>query len=232
MTERAPELTRDELAMMAAFEARTGDVARGFDPSNVSAELQGELDAFVALTNRVGALQLAPVRPSVRSAIMNAAVAQVESNAQSANPLARLLVWLMRPGPALIGATGVALVAAMFVRTVPVEEQGRAANTMVAMAEKPVTAAASENPAASEQAGRTAEFRLESNTAKGAPGQGANSAAPPAVPNADRALRRHTNKRRTFAAQPASLGPAAVKAGEESANQGLIGEKSRAWLVN
>lgn len=187
MTERVPELTQEELALMAAFEARTGDAAPDAAAAVVPEALRGELDDFVALTRRVDAMPLAPVAPSVRSAIMNAAVAQAQAAAEKpSNPIAVALAWLMRPGPVLIGATAAALVAAFVVRAPP--EKPEASSPMVAMEApgKPAQPAATSEPAGGEDS-------IASAAAEGA-AAGSDSPAP-------------ARPLRTFAAEPASLAP-------------------------
>ncbi len=187
MAGRTPELSREELALMAAYEAAMGGDARGSSRAEpapeLSPELAAELDDYLALERRIAELPLEPVSPSVRSAIMNAAAAQAEINARP-RPLARLLAMLLRPGPVLIGGTVAALALAIVVRQAPDAgvADGGGEETMVAMrSPEPARPSAAEAEATPEPA-KAAAKKEEAKPARTAP-------------------------RRTFAATPASLGP-------------------------
>lgn len=185
--------------MMAAFEAHTDRAAtegegagRSAAGSELAGPLQQELADYLALQRRIAEVPLPEVAPSVRSAIMNAAVAQADLNAACAttrrNPLADLLAMLLRPGPVLIGGTLAALAVSVAVRQSPKSASGeRPASAMVALDD------------------RVGDKRaLESPEPAAAAAPAPQPAAPPAgAPPAGRAV-----PRRTFAATPASLGPA------------------------
>ncbi len=173
-------LTRDELALMAAFEARTGDGATNDADVQLSADLSAELDDFVALSQRIAALdEVPPVSPSVRSVILSAAAAQTQADAEPKG-LAKWLLALLRPGPMAALGIAAAVLLAVAVRpdvTSPLatEDGDRA---MVAM-KRPAAAAA-----------KAVQARAEPRPAD--PGL---DAAPVARP------------KRTIAATPASVGP-------------------------
>lgn len=248
MTERVPELTQDELALMTAFEARTGDTSTGVDPSfaggALSAELDAELNEFVALSARIDAIKLAPVAASVRSAVLNAAVAQAQADAKPTGALAALFTWLMRPGPVLIGTTAVALIAA-FVARPTLKEAPTAANSMVALEKRSPQGAVEERraddqdrpddrPAAALDSPAELPRESPAKPALGSEGrqdsrdndlqnkEGALAVAPPSSDQRELAQQpeqqakkapKRRAPRRTFAAKPASLGPADGRVG-------------------
>ncbi len=201
MTEHSPELTHDELALMAAFEAHRDDTANA--RTEIPDGLRGELEDYLALCQRVDALPLEPVSPTVRSAIMNAAVQQVQASDKASHPLATLLTWLMRPGPVLMGATAFALVAAVVMRNAPHED--------LAMAAAPIAAA----DADMKDNGAMVAMDTPAKTQQpGAGGQVAAQDRPAAAPQ------QREPPRRMFAAKPASLGPAQEQALEAAELQG------------
>gem|GEM_PF-3526670 len=195
---------------MAAFEARTGDVSSVGGSTEVPGEFKDELADFVQITRRVGEMELAPVPASVRSAIMNAAVAQAELNANPANPFANLLAFLMRPGPVLMAGTALALLVAVGIR--PENEPAAAGESgMVAMNNpaKKTEDEASAAPAADEPAGKPAAEAPAADKPAGEKRVAAAAEAKPAVAQpAAGAQGKGRVPRRTFAATPASLGPA------------------------
>lgn len=151
MTQRGPEpgsLSREDLALMAAYEARTGDSPEGVGPVALDAGGQAELDDLVALFDRIDAVELEPVAPSVRALVMSAAVQQVQAPAHPQGLMA-LLAALLRPGPMVAMGAVAALAVAVSVRmeTAPDRAMERAAPpSMMAMAEPIPTSPAEPEP--------------------------------------------------------------------------------------
>lgn len=110
------QLSREELALMAAFEARTGDGTAGVDTATLSPEMAAELADFVALTEQIDALDdVPPVDPAIRGRLLSAAVAHREAAAEPKG-LAAWLLALLRPGPMAAVGLGFAVLVAFIVR--------------------------------------------------------------------------------------------------------------------
>ncbi|MCO4764011.1 MAG: hypothetical protein KC502_21030 [Myxococcales bacterium] len=187
------KLTASEMSQMAAFEARTGDGSSGVDGVVLPDELALELDDFVALTQQISALDDIPaVHPSVRGHILSAAASQAPQESKVAWLLA-----LLRPAPMAMMGIAAAVLVAVAVRPDQVATKGPAASAetpMVAMERKPTAVAPPEMRAAADDSARK---RAQTAPAKDKPAED--------IPGANKATRRQ----KLFAAQPASLGPAA-----------------------
>lgn len=226
-------LTRDELAMMTAFEAYTGDGTSGVERTDLSDSLQAELDDFMQLTQRITALDdVPPVDPSIRGRLLSAAIAQRDAAAEPTG-LAKWLVTLLRPAP--IAAIG--LVAAMIVAvgvrpddatTTATSAEGGA---MVAMERDKGAGEAGMNARAAPEDMRAPSTDLENHGAATKTQPAATVAVPAdeqalaaAAPKAEVAddqpgTQRQRLRKRLFAARPASLGPAEQVKGKGDADK-------------
>ena len=211
---------QEEAAFVDAYEARMAGGSAG----QVPAQWREEIESMVRLHERVSALPLPEVSPSVRAIVLGAAAQAVAERPVSV--WARLAHWLLRPGPILVGATAAAVVFALAVR----QEKPQAPVDAGAVA---LLENAAEPPAAAEPAPSAAPVAAPQATAaapaapaavaqaEAAPEAAAAAAAAPrevaaAKPAAEAAAK-------AIAAQPASVAPqgaadlAAASAKEEKA---------------
>ena len=145
MGERRPEwppLSQDDLALMAAYEARSADGTAAPHDVSLRPEQEAELADYLTLEQRVAALEFEPVAPSVRGLILSAAAEQARAPAARPGGLLALLAGLLRPGPLVALVTLAALAVAVSVRMEdrPQPRSAAAASEMVAMAEAPPAA--------------------------------------------------------------------------------------------
>ena len=119
MVERRPEeatLSQAEMALMAAFEARSGDASPGSVQAPLSDDQTAELDDYMALHGRMEEVELAPLSPGIRGLILSAAAEQDQAEANRSRGLLTLLGALLRPGPLVAMGTLAALAVAVSVR--------------------------------------------------------------------------------------------------------------------
>jgi len=221
-------LTRDELAMMTAFEAYTGDGTSGVERTDLSDSLQTELDDFMQLTQRITALDdVPPVDPSIRGRLLSAAIAQRDAAAEPTG-LAKWLVTLLRPAP--IAAMGLlaAMIVAVGVRPDDATPTATSAEggAMVAMERDKGAGETGMNARAAAEDKRAPSTDLANHgaTTKTQPaatvavpaGEKALAAAAPraAVANDQPRTQRQKLRKRLFAARPASLGPTEQEKGK------------------
>ncbi len=214
------QLSRDELALMAAFEACTGDGTSGTEGVALSPELQAELNDLVLLTQRIADLDdVPPMDPTIRGRLLSAAVAH-RDEAQQPRGLAKWLLTLLRPAP--IAAMGLlaAVIVAVGVRPDNTPQAGstgteRGRGAMVAL-ERPASPQGAAAAAAARVAPAAPPIVTEGTTVAGS-----DERVPPAVDKAAgdnktaggkateaTARPRDMRRQKLFAAHPASLGPA------------------------
>ncbi len=119
MVERRPDeatLSQAEMALMAAFEARTGEASPSTTSAPLTADHQAELDDYVALHERMDEVELPPLSPGIRGLILSAAAEQAQVQAAKPVGLLALLGALLRPEPLVAMATVAALAVAVSVR--------------------------------------------------------------------------------------------------------------------
>ena len=101
---------RLDAAVVDAYARRVaGEPATDADDTLDAEIAAAELAAYAQLHRRVADLPLPEVAPGVRSVVLTAAALGAQEHAarrRQQAPLARLLVWLMRPGPLMALATG------------------------------------------------------------------------------------------------------------------------------
>lgn len=117
---------REDQAVIDAYERRRGRPsgapaaaaspgARSPAGDALAPDLELEVERYLSLQRRVATLDLPAVSPGVRSAILTAAAQSVEDR-RPETLLARILSFLSRPGPMLVGATAAALIVAVTIR--------------------------------------------------------------------------------------------------------------------
>jgi len=196
---------REDALVMAAYERRLA----GGSQAEVPAGLQAEVESYLSLHKQVSALELPTVSPGVRSAILTAA-AQAAADRKPVSLLARVMSYLTRPGPMLVGATAAAIAVAIAVRpSAPPAPAAPAPSEAVAMnepaappAEAPAVAAAPALVEAEPVAAAAAPPAPPPENAAMAPNGTANAEVPQGAKDNRASLR-------TIAAQPASLSPPA-----------------------
>lgn len=121
---------RVDAAMIDALERR-----RARQPAREEdVEFAAEIEAYVQMHRRIATLPQPEVAPSVRAVVLGAAAQVTNGNPQVAqNPLTRLLVLLMRPGPLLAMATAMAVLVALAVRKEPPATTAAPGDSAVAM---------------------------------------------------------------------------------------------------
>ncbi len=199
---------RQDVEVIAAYERRLA----GGRADEVPPQWQTEVEDFVRMHQRVAAMPMADVAPSVRSVILSAA-AEVAREAQVQSPLQRFLNFLFRPGPIVIGMTTAAIALALAVRPhsemnpntsakaadAPAAVAAESAAAPVATLDEPKTAEAVakvEPAAATKLQEVAAAAAVQRNVAKADEGEAA-EAARAQIPRPTR----------TIEAQPASLSP-------------------------
>ena len=209
---------QEEAAFVDAYEARMAGGSAG----QVPAQWREEIESMVRLHERVSALPLPEVSPSVRAIVLGAAAQAVAERPVSV--WARLAHWLLRPGPILVGATAAAVVFALAVRQekpqAPVD--AGAVALLENAAEPPAAAepAAGAAPVAAPQAAAAAPAAPAAVAQAEAAPEAAAAAAPREVAAAKPAAEAAA---KAIAAQPASVAPqgaadlAAASAKEEKA---------------
>lgn len=194
----------EEAAFVDAYEARMA----GGSASQVPAQWRDEIESMARLHERVSALPLPEVAPSVRAIVLGAA-AQVAAD-RPVSVWARVSHWLLRPGPILAGATAAAVVFALAVR--PDKPVAPLDGGAVALLENAPPAASSIEPvvAAAPQAPPELAAAADAPPAA-AEDRGAAAAAPPAqepVPAPAAVARAEARPAaKAIAAEPASVGP-------------------------
>lgn len=211
---------QEEAAFVDAYDARMA----GGSADQVPAQWREEIESMVRLHERVSALPLPEVAPSVRAIVLGAAAQVVAERPVSV--WARLSHWLLRPGPILVGATAAAVVFALAVRQEkPVAPVDGGAVAMLENA--PAAPAAAEPvaaPAVAPEAAPAGAAAPQVAAAETGAGQAAAAAARPASEPAAKAI----------AAQPASVAPQgaadlAANAAEEKKAQAAQAAKAMQW---
>jgi hypothetical protein len=192
--------TREALEVLAEYERR---LAQGPGTLGEAAPAaRDEIDDYLRLHQRVAALELPAVAPSVRGVVLGAAFEQVEKQRQESG-FARWIKALLRPGPMVVMMAGAAVVLALVVRPDRHATPESPPPEAVAMAEAPPAPQAA---APAEPAAEAPDLPVEAAAAAPAP-----AAAPAAVTPAPL---------HTIEAEPASLGPVAA----DGTNKGLAGQ--------
>jgi len=183
---------RQDAAFVDAYVRRV----QGLATTGLSPQEEAEIDGYIALHDRVARLDLPDVAPSVRSVVLSAA-AQAITEREKALSLKHFLLWLLRPGPAVIVMTAAAIAVAVAVRphVAQAPDPSERPTAEVSTALNPEAVAMME-PAAHEAAPAAPAAVLPPPTpANDAPVAGSPAPAP------------HDAPLHTIAAQPASLGP-------------------------
>ena len=194
-------MSPDDLALMGAYEARTGAAWAADEGPALRPEQEAELADYLALEQRIADLDLGPVAPGVRGLILSAAAEQAAAPAMRQGGLMGLLAGLLRPGPVVALATLVALAVAVSIRmeTPPAGGQATSDAAMVAMADEARPAEAKPDEAGAE-------------TPAGAPAAAPLAAAP--------------RPSRTIEAQVAPMDPEAMRAARDAATNGATAENA------
>ncbi len=198
---------RVDAAVVDAYERRIAGLRATAEDDALEAEIAAaELSAYASLHQRVAALPQGEVASGVRAVVLAAAVQAAEEHAaaqRSDSPLARLLIWIMRPGPLLGAVTAVAILVAISVRQEPAQSASAKPDSAVAMAEPPTLALAP----APEPAAPAPAAAAPAAVAPTDPAPAAVPAAPVAPPAEAPAAPAMPRPLHTIAAQAASLGP-------------------------
>ncbi|MSP92124.1 MAG: hypothetical protein EXR79_10040 [Myxococcales bacterium] len=207
-----------DAAVIDAYERRA---AGGAADGTLEASVQAEVEAYLRLHQRVAALELPAVAPSVRSVVLTAAI-EAASAHRPASPLQRFSAWLLRPGVALAAVTAAAFAVAVAVRPDRRAEDaglardpeavrvGEGLPALQPMASAPQSVAAATPPlAAASGADRIAPAAAPVAGAADPVARGPEPAPPASVPapelaQADPARARPSH---VIEAKPASLGP-------------------------
>ncbi len=170
-------LSREDLALMTAYEARTGDHPAKAASIVLGPEQQAELDDLVAFSEGIDGIDLPPVSPSVRGLVMSAAVEAVERQDAARSTGSNWLAAVLRPGPMLSVGLLAAVLVAVSVRMNPqavgdVSSMDTPSAKAVAMADLEASEEADleASPAEAPRIGSPVEARPQSKTIEVIPG--------------------------------------------------------------
>jgi hypothetical protein len=189
--------THEALEVLAEYERR---LAQGPGTlGDAAPAARDEIDDYLRMHQRVAAMELPAVAPSVRGVILGAAFEQAEKHRQESG-FSRWIKALLRPGPMVVMMAGAAVVLALVVRPDRHATPESPPAEAVAMADAPPAPQAA---VPAEPAAEAPDLPVEAAAA-------APAAAPAAV----------APSLRTIEAEPASLGPVAA----DETKKGMAGQ--------